>query len=63
MPEIFDERFKNDKKVSILSGKMFNRLQREYISQFSLAEQAKYYEGLDKGKVGEFPEKIPPNLR
>ena len=59
---IYDENFKIDKRVSKFSGKMFNRMQRAYIAQFSDKEQKEYYLGLDQGKVGEFPSRIPENL-
>ena len=62
MPNISEE-FLIEKRVSRYSGKMFNRLQREYIAQFSEIEQKKYYLGLDQGKVGEFPSRIPENLQ
>ena len=62
MPIIFDGKFKTDKKVSPISGKMFNKLQRAYIEQFSTTEIAEYYKGLDEGKVGAFPKDIAENL-
>ena len=59
----YDEQFMTEKRVSKISGKMFNRMQRQYIAQFSDKEQKEYYLGLDQGKVGEFPSRIPENLQ
>ena len=62
MSEIFDENFLSDKRVSRVSGKMFNKYQRAYINQFSQEQQLEYFNALDRGTIGEFPEKIPTNL-
>ena len=56
---LFDEKFHKDKRVSVKSGKMFNKPQREYIGQYTEEEQKKYYIALDKGTIGELPENIP----
>ena len=58
----FDKKFQDEKRVSALSGKMFNRLQREYIGQFPEEEQLEYYTALDKGTIGKMPENIPDYL-
>ena len=58
-----NETFIIEKRVSRISGKMFNRLQREYISQFSEEKQKEHYRGLDQGTIGEFPSRIPLYLQ
>ena len=60
---MYDEVFKLEKKVSQKSGKMFNRFQREYISQFSDEKIKAKYNALDQGTIGEYPENIPVNLQ
>ena len=63
MPTVYDEKFHEEKRVSRISGKMFNRLQREYIAQYSDEKQKEYYLGLHQGKIGEFPSRIPEYLQ
>ena len=62
MPIHFDAKFMTDKKVSQISGKMFNKFQRTYFCQFSEEQIKKYYDALDRGVIGDYPENIPEHL-